>query len=173
MRRILLVTILAVLVASGSMAQQENNIGVINPQRVLENSIEGKRVIQRLQEKNKELQTKIANIDEEIQKLETKMNTQRLTLTQEAVMALSSDLDKKRTERKRLSEDAQREINELQGRLFNRLQNELLPIVEEIGKEKNFDVIFDVTKQGAVVYFNPGVDITDEVIKRYDASKTK
>ncbi len=173
MRRILLVTILTVLVASGSMALQENNIGVINPQKVLEDSIEGKRVIQRLQEKNNELQTKIANIDNEIQKLETKLNTQRLTLTQEAVMALSSDLDKKRTERKRLSEDAQREINELQVRLFNRLQNELLPIVEQVGKEKKFDVIFDVTKQGAVVYFNPAVDITDEVIKRYDAVKSK
>jgi Skp family chaperone for outer membrane proteins len=173
MRRILLVTILIVIVASGSIAQEKNNIGVINPQKVLENSIEGKKVIARLQEKNNELQTKIANIDNEIQKLETKLNTQRLTLTQEALMALSSDLDKKRTERKRLSEDARREIGDLQVRLFNRLQKELLPIVEQVGKEMNFDVIFDVTKQGAVVYFDPTIDITDEVIKRYNEIKSK
>jgi hypothetical protein len=31
-------------------------------------------------------------------------------------------------------------------------------------------MIFDLAKSGAV-YFNPVVDITEEVIKKYDASK--
>ena len=107
-----------------------------------------------------------------IRKLETRLNTQRLTLSEEALLQLNSDLTKKRTERTRLSEDMARDMQELQYRLYTRLQNELIPIIEQIGKEKGFDLILDLGRSGAV-YVNPAIDITEEVIKRYDALKTK
>lgn len=165
-----MILFLAVCV-SFSFAQQEIKIGVVNSQEVLERSAEGKKVMAQLQEKDRQNQNEVARRDEEIRKLETKLNTQRLTLTDEALMQLTSDLDKKRTERKRFAEDSVREMQELTGRFFSRIQNELLPIIEDIGKEKNIDIIFDLSRSGAI-YFNPGVDITDELIKRYDASKS-
>ena len=39
-----------------------------------------------------------------------------------------------------------------------------------MGKENGLDIIFDLGKSGAI-YFSPTVDITAEVITRYDASK--
>jgi len=137
---------------------------------VLEKSAEGKRVIAQLQDKDKKGQSDLAKLDNEIKLLETKLNTQRLTLTDEAAMQISSDMEKKKTDQKRLSEDAVRELQELQYRLFNKVQGELIPIIEGIGKERGMDVIFDLAKSGAV-YFNPVVDLTDDVIRRYDASK--
>jgi outer membrane protein len=151
-------------------AQQSGKIGVINSQVVLEKSAEGKRVITQLQEKDKKSQSDLAKLDNEIKQLETKLNTQRLTLTDEAAMQINSDVERKKTDQKRLSEDALREIQELQFRLFNKVQGELIPIIEGLGKEKGMDVIFDLAKSGAV-YFNPVIDLTDEVIRRYDASK--
>jgi Skp family chaperone for outer membrane proteins len=151
-------------------AQQTGKIGVINSQMVLEKSAEGKRVIAQLQDKDKKNQSDLARLDNEIKQLETKLNTQRLTLTDEAAMQINSDMEKKKTDQKRLSEDAVREIQELQYRLFNKVQGELIPIIEGLGKEKGMDVIFDLAKSGAV-YFNPVIDLTDEVIRRYDASK--
>jgi outer membrane protein len=151
-------------------AQQTQKIGVINSQMVLEKSAEGKRVIAQLQDKDKKGQSDLAKLDNEIKQLETKLNTQRLTLTDEAAMQINSDMEKKKTDQKRLSEDAVRELQELQYRLFNKVQGELIPIIEGVGKEKGMDVIFDLAKSGAV-YFNPVLDLTDEVIRRYDASK--
>jgi len=151
-------------------AQQTGKIGVINSQMVLEKSAEGKRVIAQLQDRDKKSQSDLARLDNEIKQLETKLNTQRLTLTDEAAMQINSDVEKKKTDQKRLSEDAVREIQELQYRLFNKVQGELIPIIEGLGKEKGMDVIFDLAKSGAV-YFNPVIDLTDEVIRRYDASK--
>jgi len=151
-------------------AQQTGKIGAINSQMVLEKSTEGKRVIAQLQERDKKSQNDLTKLDNEIKQLETKLNTQRLTLTDEAAMQISSDVEKKKTDQKRLSEDAVREIQELQYRLFNKVQGELIPIIEGLGKEKGMDVIFDLAKSGAV-YFNPVIDLTDEVIRRYDASK--
>jgi len=168
--KIILVALFISFLVSLSFSQQTIKIGVVNSQEVLEKSLEGKRVLKQLEEKSKKNQDELARLDEEIRKKETKLNTQRLTLTQEALMNLSSDIEKKKTERKRLSEDQYRDFQTFSGRLFTGIQNELLPVIEQIGKEKNFDIILDLGRSGAI-YFNPAIDITPEVIKRYDASK--
>jgi Skp family chaperone for outer membrane proteins len=175
MRRSASVGTLLVLVIAGlfslALAQEQLKIGVVNSQEVLEKSIEGKKAIAQLQERDRSHQDRLSKLDEEIRQLETKLNTQRLTLTNEAILQLSSDLDKKRTERKRVAEDSLRELQDLRLRLFNKVQTELLPIIEQLGKEKNLEIIFDLANSGAI-YFNPSIDLTQEVIKRYDASKS-
>ncbi len=166
--KLLILFVLSALVAATGYAQ---GIGVVNSQEILENSAEGKKVMAQLQEEEKKTQAELSRRDEEIRQLQKKLNTQRLTLTQEALMNLQSDLEKKRTERQRFAEDINREMNELAARLFQKIQNEVLPIIETIGKEKNLDMIFDLQRSGAV-YVSPTVDITSEVIERYDASKS-
>jgi len=169
-RKGLIVTIFIALLVSVGFAQQEMKIGVVNSQEVLEKSAEGKKVVAQLQSKDSKAQADIAKLDEEIRTLETRLNTQRLTLTQEALMNMQADLDRKRTDRTRFAEDQVREMQDLTSRLFQRIQNELLPIIEQIGKDKNLDLIFDLARSGAI-YFNPTVDLTNEVILKYDASK--
>ena len=167
---LLLVLSVGIFVSLG-FSQQALKIGVINSQRVLEDSLEGKRVIAQLKDRDKKIQDELTKADDEIRRLETKLNTQRTTLNEESVIQLTSDIERKRTDRQRRAEDAVRDLRELQGRLFTKVQNELLPIIEQIGKEQNFDLIFDLGKSGAI-YFNPTIEVTDEVIKRYDASKS-
>ena len=132
----LLPIFLMALCVSAGLAQVTHKIAVINSQEVLEKSVEGKKVIARLQERDKKNQNDLAKLDDEIRGLETKLNTQRLTLSEEALMQLSSDLDKKKKDRTRFAEDAMRDIQELQIRLYTKLQNDLLPLIEAIGKEK-------------------------------------
>jgi Skp family chaperone for outer membrane proteins len=153
-----------------SLAQQTNKVGAVNSAEVLQKSIEGKTIVARLEERNKADQTKLANMDEDIRLLENKLNTQRLTLTNEVLMNMSSDLEKKRTDRKRFAEDSSRDFEELRVKLFDKLQSEVMPIIEQIGKEMNLEIIFDLTRSGAI-YVSPTVDLTAELIKRYDASK--
>lgn len=166
---VLIPLVLAILVTLG-YSQQAIKIGVVNSQDVLEKSAEGKRVMAQIQDMDKQNQSRLNTLDEDIRNLETRINTQRLTLTNEAMMQLSSDLEKKRTERKRFAEDSLREMQEFTGRLFQRVQTELLPIIEQVGKEKNLDIILDLARSGAI-YFNPTIDLTQEVITKYDASK--
>ena len=153
-----------------SFAQAAAKIGVINSQEVLEKSAEGKKVIGRLQEKDKSNQAAVDKLDQEINALQTRLNTGRLTLSEEQLYNMNADMNKKQTDRKRIAEDASRDFQDLQVKLFNKVQSELIPIIDALGKEKGFDVILDLAKSGAV-YFNPTVDVTEEVIKRYDASK--
>lgn len=167
---VLLLVLLFCAAVSVSPAQEVPKIGVINSQDVLEKSAEGKRVLARLQERDKTNQATLTKVDDEIRQLETKMSTQRLTLSEEALYNLDADLERKRTDRKRMAEDSYRDFQDLRIKLFNRVQSELIPIIEQLGKEKGIDLIFDLAKSGAV-YFNPTIEMTAEVIKRYDASK--
>lgn len=171
MRSLVITLMFAALVTMG-FTQTVIKVGVVNSQEVLEKSAEGKRVMAQLEERNNKSQNELARMDEEIRKLQTRLNTQRLTLTQEALAQLSSDIERKQTERKRYAEDQYREMQDLTGRLFQRVQDELLPIIEQLGKEKNLEIIFDLFKSGAI-YFSPTIDLTQEVITRYDASKSK
>jgi Skp family chaperone for outer membrane proteins len=169
-KKIFLLTLsIAVLMQLG-LAQQAIKIAIVNSQKVLEDSVEGKKIMAQLEEKDKQNREALTKLDDEIRRLETKLSTQRLTLTQEAMAQLSSDIERKRTERKRFTEDTYREMEELTARLFNRIQSELLPIIEQIGKEKSVDIIFDLARSGAI-YFNPTIDLTQDVISAYDASK--
>lgn len=170
-KKVLLLTFIIAALVSTGYAQAIVKIGVVNSQEVLEKSVEGKKIMAQLQDKDKRNQAEISRQDEAVRQLQTKLNTQRLTLTNEALMNLNADLEKKQTDRKRYAEDTYREMQDLTQRLFNRIQSELLPIIEKVSKEKGLDIVFDLRSSGAV-YYSPNVDLTQEVIKNYDASKT-
>jgi len=169
--KVFFLTLSIIILVSFGFTQQTIKIGVVNSREVLEKSAEGKRVMEQLQKKDSNNQSKLAKMDEDIRNLETKLTTQRMTLSNEAIIQLNSDLEKKRTERKRFAEDSYREMQDFTSRLFAKIQGELLPIIEGIGKDMNLDVIFDLQNSGAI-YFNPAIDLTSEVIKKYNASKT-
>jgi Skp family chaperone for outer membrane proteins len=69
-----------------------------------------------------------------------------------------------------MAEDAYSGMQELTARLFKKVQDELIPLVEQLGKERGFEIIFDLQKSGAA-WFSPAIDLTPELIKRYDAAK--
>ena len=168
--KIPLLALLFTFLVFAGFAQESGKIGIVNSNEVIQKSNEGKAVMAQLQEKDKSNSTRISTMDEKIRELETKLNTQRLTLTQESILQLTSELERKRTERKRFAEDSLRELQELRFRLFTKVQDEVIPIIEGLGKERNLDIIFDLANSGAV-YVNTTIDLTEEVIKRYDASK--
>lgn len=169
--KIIVLALFFVAILSTSFAQESSRVGIVNPMQVMEESAEGKSILARLEKKSKENQDKLVKMDDRIRDLETRINTQRLTLTQESLMNMSSDLERMRTDRKRFAEDSYREFTQLRDRLFNKVKTELIPIIEEIGKEKNMVAIFDLTNSG-VIYYLPTIDLTEELIKKYDASKT-
>ena len=168
--QILMLALFVAAIVSQGLAQENIRIGVVNSLVVLERSTEGKRIVAQLEEKNRGNQKRIAKLDDDIRQLETKLNTQRLTLTDEALMNLSSDIERKRTDRKRYAEDSFREFQELRNRLFTKLQAEVKPIIDQLGKEMGLEIVFDLNNSGTI-YFDSKIELTEEVIKRYNASK--
>jgi outer membrane protein len=174
MRRHLRIIVCIALAAAGlsglAAAQEGAKLGMVNSQEILDKSAEGKRALSQLQAADKKYADEVTRLDDQIKQLQNRLSTQRLTLTPDAAAALQADIQRRQTERQRSAEDAARAMRELQVNTLEKLQNELLPIIEQVRKDMGFDCVFDMTK-GGVVYFNPALDVTAEIIKRYDALK--
>jgi Skp family chaperone for outer membrane proteins len=170
LRLITLVTAAAVGLAGFVPAQEASKIGIVNSQDILDKSVEGLRVLGQLQAADKKYTESITRLDDQIKQLQNRLSAQRLTLTPDAAAGIQADIQKKQTERQRMAEDASRAMQELQARTLDQLQKEIMPIIEQVRKDKGLDIIFDLGKSG-VAFMSPALDLTAEILKRYDALK--
>jgi Skp family chaperone for outer membrane proteins len=162
---------LALIPAVSVFAQQQAyKIVVVDSGRAFQSSTEGKKAIAQIQERESKIRADIQKIDDAILALQNRLNTGRLTMTQEALMAASADLEKKQTERKRYEEDANREFGQFRDSLANKIKTEMIAIIDALAKERGYDLVLDLGASGAA-YFNPAIDVTEEIIRRYDISK--
>jgi outer membrane protein len=166
-----LVILFILVIAGASYAQQATKIAIVNSSRAFETSVEGKRIAAQMEERGGKIRTDIQKLDDGIRLLENKLTTGRLTMTNEALAGIQADIEKKTTERKRYEEDASRDFQQFQVNLTNKIRGEMVTIIDNLAKERGFDLVLDLGTSG-VVTFNPTIDITDEVVRRYDQSKT-
>ncbi|MEW6456116.1 MAG: OmpH family outer membrane protein [Acidobacteriota bacterium] len=149
---------------------QEIKIAVVNSGRILEESIPGKEVVAQLKNFSEQKQKEINTKSQELQRLRDRLATQRFSLSPDAQEKLANEIEQKDTALKRLMEDAQRDFDSLQAKLFTKIQNEVTPIISNLGKEKGYAIVFDL-RGLPIIYYDEKIDITDEVIKRYNQSK--
>ena len=166
-----LVILFVLVIAGASYAQQVTKVAIINSQKAFETSAEGKRALTQLQELDTRIKANLQKMDDAIRLLENRMNTGRLTMTNEALMGLQADVDKKTTERKRYEEDQAREAQQLSATLIQKIRAEMVAVIEALAKERGLELVLDAATSG-VVTANPAIDITDEVVRRYDQTKT-
>lgn len=158
------------LLLSASAWAQTSKLAVINSSLAFQNSVEGKRVAAQFQSREDKIKSDLARLDNELRTLESRLNTQQMTLSNEAALQLKGDIDRKTTERKRTEEDANREMTQLQQNVVFRIRNEMIVIINQMAAERGYELVLDVAASG-IVYFSQAIDITDEVVRRYDASK--
>jgi Skp family chaperone for outer membrane proteins len=166
----LAIALVLIPVASLFAQQQPYKIAVVDSARAFQTSTEGKKAFAQFQERDSKIKSDIQRLEDAIRALGNRLNTGRLTMTQEALLATQADIDKKTTERKRYEEDATRDFAQFRDNLVKRIREEMIAIIDVLVKEKGYDIVLDLQASG-VAYFNPAIDITEEIIRRYDISK--
>jgi Skp family chaperone for outer membrane proteins len=160
------------LMALAGYAQQPPKIAAVDLQQALERSMEGQNVLSELKQKEQAIMSELGKYDQQITSLETKLRTQRLSLNEEAQQKLSFELEAARIQRKRVEEDATKEFQRLQFNLVSKLRNEVLAVVNGYAKDLQIGLVFDLSAPGGIVFCEPELDITTEIIRRYDSTKS-
>lgn len=171
-RRGLFILGLAAVFAIAGFTQQSPKIAAVDLQKTLEQSSEGKSVVSQLRQKEQAILGELEKLDKQILSLETRLNTQRLALSDEAQQKLAFELESARIQRKRTEEDSTKEFQRLQFTLVSRLRTEVYSVIQSYAREQQISLVFDLSAPAGVVYCEPGLDITSEIIRRYDAAKT-
>jgi outer membrane protein len=149
---------------------QGAKIAFINIQAIAANSSAGKEASKRLADLNTKKAAEINEKNKQLQAAQTKLNTGGAVLSESARGQLEKDIDRLQRDIQFSSQNAQAEMNDLQNELQGEFQQRLLPLVKQIAEEKALHAVFSIQDSG-VAYWDPGLDISDEVIKRLDTAK--
>lgn len=141
-------------------------MAVIDIDRIAQESAKGQTLFAELQAMQERILTDQQTREQEIIDLTNRAGSQLLSA--EARADLTRDIERKRTDLQRWSEDQQREFNERQTTGFQTLEQELGPVVEEVARERNIQLILRVTP-GLTFIMDPALDISAEVITRFNA----
>jgi len=142
----------------------------VNPQRIFQESTDGKAGMARVQALIQKKQTEGQDRQKKLQADQQKLQTSGSVMNDAARSQLEKDIEKQQVDGQRFQQDAQAEINELQQEVQNDFIKKVTPVIEAVAKEKGVQLVFDLNNAG-LAYFEPGLDLSSEVIKKLDAGK--
>jgi outer membrane protein len=174
MRRInkwIILTILAVFFGSGSaLCADVAKIGVVEFQRLFENSDAGQEIKAKITTQGKKMEAELKDKGAEIEELKKRLEREALVMSKEMREEKEREFRIKVNDIKTLQKKYEAELQGIQKKLMGGLQTEAIAIINEIGKSGGYLLIMD--KRG-VLYSPSTIDITDEVIKQFNAQYAK
>lgn len=141
-------------------------IGVINTQRILEESIIGKSIINELESLRLERKRELDTLSAEIDSLRRELDAQSSILSTEAKRTKEDELLRKQTALRRKAEDYDNELRVKQDDVLKTMTVRIEKILDTVGKEKGYTIILN---EAVALYFSGEIDITDDVIKQLNA----
>jgi Skp family chaperone for outer membrane proteins len=148
---------------------QDAKYAFVDVQAIASNSSAGKDASKKLDELGKKKQGELAEKNKQLQALTTKRDTSVGVMNDAARAQLEKDIDRLQREIQFTQQGANADFQDLQNELQAEFQKKLIPIIEELAKEKGLYMIF--TAESGFAYVHPGLNLSDEVIKRLDAKK--
>ena len=149
---------------------QGAKVAFVNIQTIAAGSTAGKDASKKLQDLNSKKVAEINDKQKQLQAMQTKLQQGGAVLNDTARAQLEKDIDKLQRDIQFSQQNAQAEMNELQNDLQGEFQQKLFPVIKAVAEEKGLHAVFSISDSG-VAYYDPGLDISDEIIKRLDGAK--
>jgi outer membrane protein len=141
-------------------------------QRVANESAEGKAATERVKALNEQKVKELNDRNKALQAAQQKLDQGGNVLNDAARAQLQADIEKQQKDIQRFTEDAQQEVQSLQQQLQADFEKKLQPVINKIAQEKQLHMIFSATDSG-LIWGDPALDLTSEVIKEFDATAKK
>jgi len=147
-------------------------IAYIDLQYIASNSAEGKAATAQIQEFTKKKQAELEVKQKALEAARNKLLQGSTVMSDQARSQMEKDIDKMTRELQFAQQDAQSEQQSLTQELQNQFQTKLNPIIDQVAKEKNLQLVLSIADSGAV-WADTGLNISAEVMKRLDAASGK
>lgn len=154
--------------SNSSFGADVAKIGVVDFQRIFETSNAGKLAQSEINEHGKKMEADLKKKGAEIGELQKKLEREILVISKEVREERERELRIKTNDFKFLNKKYLRKFKEIEQKIVKRIKNDVLEIVEEIGKKEGYLIVFE--KRDAGVLYSPStIDITDKLIQKYNA----
>jgi len=169
----LVFTVFIILGFCGSVqAADVAKIGTIDFQRIIDLSDAGKAAQEKLNKQAKEMEANLEKKKVEIEADRKQFDREALVMNKEMKDAKERDIRIKINDFKQLQQRYTGVARELQFRLVGQMRKDVDILVKEMGKKEGYLLILE-RKEGGVIYMPSTIDMTDKVIKQYNAQWAK
>lgn len=151
---------------------QDSKIAFIDVNMIAGSSASGKDASKKLTDFQNKKVAELGDRNKQLQALTTKRDSGTGVMNDAARAQLDKDIDKLQRDIQFAQTNAQAEFQDLQNELQGEFQKRLIPIIDEVAKEKGLYAVFSIADSGAA-FVHPGLNISDEIVKRLDAAAAK
>ncbi|MCF6178372.1 MAG: OmpH family outer membrane protein [Geopsychrobacter sp.] len=166
MKKILLLITFAFF-ASTSFA--DGGVAFIDLQKALNLSDAGVKAKADIGQQVKKYEAKVAAEQDALKQMKKELDKQSVLLSDEARSKKEREFQQRAKEFQRFAKDIQEELQQKDADFTKRIIDRILKVTRTIGKEKGYSIVLEKS-ESSLVYGDPSVDLTDDVIKAYNAS---
>jgi len=145
-------------------------IGSVDIQKAINECKEGKEAKRVLTKEVEKFQHLVAQKQKELEEMRQSLEKQALMLNPETRAAKEKELQTKARDFQRWGEDSQNEINQKRMEMERNIAVGLQKMIQKLGADEGFTLIVE-KNENIVLFASKTIDITDRVIKVYDALK--
>jgi outer membrane protein len=164
----LLFVCIGLLLSSPLVYAQSTKIGFLNVQRVLKESKRGINEREAFTKRAEHLNKEITKKQEELQALKESLEKKAAMLSEQARRDQEKEYQQKVREYEWLVKDSREEMKKMEQEMLTKLLMSINKVVNKLGEEENYTLIVEAS---VVAYAPDALDITDQVIKAFDAAK--
>jgi outer membrane protein len=160
------------LLVLAGVARAEFKIAVVDMQRALNECDAGRKAKDQVKAKFEKAQDQLRRQREDLDRMREDYDKKALVLKEEERRNLEKDLESRSLEFKRKYEDFQRDLKRTDAELTSGIVEALYGVVQDYGQSHGYSLVLEASS-GALVYSDKSSDITDEIVKIYNASPHK
>ena len=177
----LLIVLFGALLPVSALAQTQDTsqfglsgigLACFSPRRAFAESSEGKAGIATLTALQDKKAPEIEARNKALQAQEQALQQSLAALNDDAKTQRTNDMDQFRLDTQRFIEDAQAEFLGVQRDIEGAFAIKLRPAVEQVAKSKGIQLIFNLDA-GTMIWADPSLDITDDVVKQLALAATR
>lgn len=175
MKRVLasvLMVALAVGLMTGAQAQEPLRIGVLDVRKVILDSKPGQAHRAERDKLVKERREQIAKEEAAIRALQEKLDKDKLVLTDKQKEQKQKEINDKIAVFQKAAQEAQQDLAKRDNEALARFEAALRGIVGDVAKQEKLSFVIDRNQSG-LVWVDEPVDITEKVMKAYEAKSAK
>lgn len=150
---------------TAAQAADVAKIGVVDFQRFLTTSKAGKSAQEEFKTHGEKMEENLKKAEAEIKQLKERLEREAMVMSQEMREEKEREYRIKINDFKQQKQKFMATLKSLEGRLITEIRDELLALIEAIGKKEGYLLIID---KAAVHYCPSAIDITDDLIKQYN-----
>lgn len=176
MKRVYLLIVVILAVATQTHAQRTMRFGYIDMEYILENVDEYQDASAQLEDRAQRWKVELEGLQEEIEDMRLNLRNERTLLTHELIEERDEEIQVKEDALSSLQQKrfgSRGDYYTQKRRLVQPIQDQVYTIVQELAEARQYDFIFDKTSNAAMLFAAERHDISDLVLRRIDRASNR